>query len=93
MRKFSSFASLEAQVAAINTAVTAVAAEIAALKKLPPAKKTLRYQTPVAQAVQSEELQFECRRGRVSFVDVEAMLREVRRGLRSRAQDAAQRRR
>jgi hypothetical protein len=59
--------------------------EIAALKKLPPAKKTLRYQTPVAQAVQSEELQFECRRGRVSFVDVEAMLREVRRGLRDRA--------
>jgi multidrug efflux pump subunit AcrA (membrane-fusion protein) len=59
--------------------------EIAALKKLPPARKTLRYQTPVAQAVQSEELQFECRRGKVSFVDVEGMLREVRRGMRDKA--------
>ena len=56
------------------------------LRRLPPAKKLLRYQTPVAQAVQSEELSFECRRGRVTFLDVEGLLREVHPGLRSRVE-------
>jgi hypothetical protein len=60
-----------------------VAQEIAALKQAPSAKQTLRYRTPVSQALQSEELMFECKAGRVSLVDVGALLEEVRRNVRS----------
>jgi hypothetical protein len=60
-----------------------VAEEIAALKKAPSAKQTLRYRTPVSQALQSEELMFECKAGRVSLIDVGALLDEVRQSVRS----------
>jgi hypothetical protein len=36
--------------------------------------------------VQSEELQFECRAGRIAFIDVDALLREVRAGLEAKGQ-------
>src|SRR5262245_4434057 len=48
--------------------------------------RVLRYQTPVAQVVQSEELQFECRAGRIAVIDVDALLREVRQGVEARGQ-------
>jgi multidrug efflux pump subunit AcrA (membrane-fusion protein) len=60
--------------------------EIDALRKLPSPKRTLRYRTPVSQPLQSEELMFECQQGRVSLVDVGALLEEVRRDLRDREQ-------
>lgn len=53
--------------------------EIEALNKLPPLKKTLRYRTPVSQPVHAEEWHFECRSGRVTFVDISSMLDDVRR--------------
>lgn len=59
--------------------------EIRALEKLPPLKKTLRYRTPVSRPVQSEELLFECRAGRVTFVDVSTMLAEVKEVLEEKA--------
>jgi hypothetical protein len=52
--------------------------EIRAVEKLPPARKALRYQTPVSQPVHTDELHFECRRGRVTFVDLAALLDDVR---------------
>lgn len=52
---------------------------IRAMEKLPPLKKTLRYRTPVSQPVHAEEWHFECRNGRVSFVDISTMLGDVRR--------------
>lgn len=55
--------------------------EIRSVEKLPPLKKTLRYQTPVSQPVHTDELHFECRRGRVTFVDLAPMLEEVGRRL------------
>lgn len=59
--------------------------EIAALERQPSASQALRYRTPVSRPVQSEELIFECRGGRVAFIDVEALLQEVRRGMREKA--------
>lgn len=54
--------------------------EIDGLKKLPlPPKNSLRYKTPVSQPLQSEELFFECHGGRVSVIDVGAMLEEMHR--------------
>ncbi len=60
--------------------------EIQALEQLPPQKQTLRYRTPVSQPVQAEEIFFECRQGRVTFVNIATLLEEVRRGLRDKAQ-------
>src|SRR5262245_35468642 len=61
-----------------------LAEEIASVRKLPSPKKALRYRTPVSQPVQSEEVLFECRGGRVSFIDIAALLAEVRRGIEHR---------
>lgn len=52
--------------------------ELKELDRLPPLKKTLHYRTPVSRPVHSEELLFECSGGRVAFIDVAAMLNEVR---------------
>jgi hypothetical protein len=76
----------ELSLAEVRRRIDKLMKEVAEVQRLPSAKKLLRYQTPVAQAVQSEELAFECRRGRVTFLDVEGLLREVRQGLRSRVE-------
>ena len=55
-----------------------VTEEIQTLEKLPPAKQTLRYRTPVSEEVHSEELMFECHGGRASFIQTAALLAEVR---------------
>jgi len=49
-------------------------AELKELEKQPPAKKTLRYRVPVSQTIQAGEYHFECKEGRVAFVDLEAMV-------------------
>jgi hypothetical protein len=51
--------------------------ELDALEKLPPLTQTLRYRTPVSRPVHSEELRFECRRGRVTFLDLNALMAEI----------------
>jgi hypothetical protein len=44
--------------------------EITNLEKLPPVKKVLRYRAPVSRViVQEEETHFECRGGRVTYID------------------------
>jgi hypothetical protein len=51
------------------------------LQAQPAARKALRFRTPVSEPVHSEELMFECRNGRVTFIDLAALLDEVKRGL------------
>jgi hypothetical protein len=63
-----------------------LSADIQALQKLPPLKKILRYRTPVSRPVHTEELLFECRDGRVTFVDIAALLAEVKQGLQDKVQ-------
>jgi hypothetical protein len=55
-----------------------VLAEIEALRKAPPCKQTLRYRTPVSHDVQTEEFEFECRHGRVTFIDVGGFAAEIK---------------
>lgn len=62
-----------------------LAREIADLEKMPPLKQTLRYRTPVSRPVHSEELLFECKAGRVSFIDIGTLLLDVKRGLEDKA--------
>jgi hypothetical protein len=64
-----------------------VMAEIEALRKEPSRKQTLRYRTPVSHPLQSEELLFECRRGRVALIDIGGFLDEVQRTLHDRGGD------
>lgn len=52
--------------------------QIRALEKLPPLKKVLRYRVPVSQPVDAEQFMFECRAGRVTFLDMEALNAEIR---------------
>lgn len=55
-----------------------LAQEIDKLEKAPPRTKLLRYHTPVSRVVEGEELMFECRDGRVSYIDVPAFLHEIK---------------
>jgi hypothetical protein len=55
--------------------------EIRALDDQPPPKKVLRYHTPVSRPVQAEEMMFECRHGRVTFIDIAALVAEAARTL------------
>jgi hypothetical protein len=58
-----------------------LAEEMRALEQLPSLKKTLRYRTPISRPVQAEELLFECAQNKVTFVDIGALLGEVRQGI------------
>src|SRR5262249_54102669 len=58
--------------------------ELKELEKLPPLTKTLRYRTPVSQTVHASESHFECKQGKVTFVDLETMLQIIQRGLREK---------
>jgi len=60
--------------------------EIKAVQAQPVTKKVLRYRTPVSKPVEAEELLFECHRGRVTFIDVGAMIDEVKRGMRDKGE-------
>jgi hypothetical protein len=61
--------------------------DIKALEKLPSAKRVLRYRTPVSRPVHTDEYHFECRDGRVAFVDVAAFLAEIRETFRERGKE------
>jgi hypothetical protein len=54
---------------------------ISALEKLSPVRHELRYRTPVSRPVQAEEIFFECRAGRVSFIDMTALTADIRRNM------------
>jgi hypothetical protein len=54
-----------------------LAAEFEALRQAPSPKKTHRYRTPVSHPLQTEEIMFEIVKGRVTLIDIAAMLDEV----------------
>jgi hypothetical protein len=58
-----------------------LAEEIRAVEQAPAPKKALHYRTPISRPLQSEELLFECNHGRVTFIDIAALLNEVRQGM------------
>jgi len=59
--------------------------EIQALEKLPPLSHTLRYRTPVSRPVLTEELMFECRGGRVTFIDIAGMVADIKQGMEAKS--------
>ncbi|HLJ94209.1 MAG TPA: hypothetical protein VKU02_13560 [Gemmataceae bacterium] len=67
--------------AELHQRIAKLAEEIRALEQMPPLKKTVHYRTPVSRPIDSEELLFECRNRRVTFIDIAGLLNEVRNGL------------
>jgi hypothetical protein len=63
--------SLEERIAELRTAMTEI-------EKQPPDKRTLRVHHPLSRPVSSGELLFELRGGRVTFIDLQAFLDEVK---------------
>jgi hypothetical protein len=63
-----------------------LSADIQTLEKSPPVRQALHYRTPVSRPLEAEELMFECRRERVTFIDVAALLEEVKRRLHDKAE-------
>lgn len=63
----------------------------ATLKELkttaPPERRTLHFHYPISQPVSAGELIFECREGRVTFIDLQALLEQVRMVLPEKADE------
>jgi hypothetical protein len=51
--------------------------EIEKVEAMPAPTKVLRYRTPVSKTVTSEEIFFECKGGKVTFLDLAGFLREI----------------
>lgn len=62
-----------------------VLAQIKALEAQPRQTQVLRYHTPVSRAVHADEMFFECRNGRVTFINLPAFMLEVNIGLQDKA--------
>jgi hypothetical protein len=61
--------------------------QIRELEKLPRTRKTLHYYTPVSAPVDAEEILFECRHGRVTFIDIAALLARAGRTLEDKGRE------
>ncbi len=57
---------------------------IANVEAIGPAKKELRYHTPVSKTVTSDELFFECKNGRVTYLDLPGMMRDIEEGMKEK---------
>jgi hypothetical protein len=58
--------------------------KIKALQQGPSQKQVLRYHTPVSRVVHTDEVFFECRNGRVTYIDLPAFMQEIRNTLEDR---------
>jgi len=63
--------------AKIKTKSEQLKEEIENLKNTKGAKNELKYKTPLSRTLQSEEMIFECKNGRITPVDIGAMLEEI----------------
>lgn len=61
--------------------------EIKALETAPTLKKQLKYHAPVSRAVHSDELFFECKAGRVTYIDLPSFMHEYKLSLDTIAEE------
>lgn len=74
-------------VAELKPRVQKLEEEIRKLQQEPSTKRPLRFRTPVSRVVQSEELHFECKDGRVAFIDLAVFIDDMRRDAQARGQE------
>jgi hypothetical protein len=67
----------EASLEEVRARMKRISEEVADLKNAPSGKHSLRCQAPVSRALQTEELFFECREGRVAVVPIGDLLKEL----------------
>ncbi len=63
-----------------------IAEKIQELKKVPTVKKVHTWKTPVSQTLQTDELIFECRNGKVTGIDLAVMVDEIQSGMREKGE-------
>jgi len=61
--------------------------EILAVEKLPTPTKSLYFRTPVSRPVRSDEVFFECRGGKVTYIDLPAFLQEIKDSFEDRREE------
>lgn len=61
--------------------------EIKKIEAAPSNKKQLKYHAPLSKAVHSDEMFFECKAGRVTYIDLPAFMQEVKLSLDEAAQE------
>jgi hypothetical protein len=79
-------ADLEAERRSLAERLAELQRAIRELEALPPEQRTLRYHLPVSRPVDAGELLFECRGGRVTFIDLNAFLDQVKQSLSTSAE-------
>lgn len=57
---------------------------IAQVEAIGPPRKELRYHTPVSKTVTSDELFFECKNGRVTYLDLPGLMRDIEERMKER---------
>lgn len=65
--------------------------ELRALEKQPRKQQELRYRTPVSRPVSTDEFFFECKGGRVTFIDIASLVAEMRRGAEEKVEEFRER--
>ena len=73
-----------ATLAEMSERVQKLRAGLDELARAPAAKQTLRYRTPISKPLQTDELAFECRAGRVTLIDVGALLEDAQRRMKEK---------
>lgn len=53
-------------------------ADFQEVERIPKPRKLLHYRTPVSRPVQADEFFFECKNGRVTFIDIASLVTEIR---------------
>lgn len=64
---------------------------IAEVESMPGPKKELRYHTPVSKTVTSDEIFFECKNGRVTYLDLPGMMRDIEEGMKEKEEQLRER--
>ncbi len=55
-----------------------ISAQVATLRKMTTPTKELKFHAPVSRVVQGDEMFFECRGGRVAFIDMPSFMQEIK---------------
>lgn len=69
----------------------AVREAIAQVESAPGPRKELRYHTPVSKTVTADEIFFECKAGRVTYLDLPGLMRDIEDGLRDHEEQLRER--
>jgi hypothetical protein len=75
-----------ATLTAMNDRIAKLHKDLAELAKTPVDQQTLRYRTPVSKPLQTDELLFECREGRVTLVDIGRLVEDARRRIQDKSE-------